>query len=346
MTTDRQRVILTVLEGSEESLGSSVLLDRLDGAVSAPTIKRDLSHLIDDGLVVVSGHGRATRYTVSPSFRYLKRIDVAGYFEREVDDRQAQTGFNWDLLEELPDVTLFSPEENDYLASLQRGFTERIATLSGAGLRKEQERFAVDLSWKSSQIEGNTYSLLETERLLREKRTADGKTQEEAIMLLNHKQAIDLVLEHPDYLAPLTLAGVEDIHRLLVQDLDVDFGVRSRRVGVTGTAYLPLDNSFQITDALKATCIIINDRESVFDKALLALALLSYIQSFMDGNKRTARIVSNALLLAGHSCPLSFRTVDSLYYKEAMLIFYEQNILSPVKQIFIEQFEFAVRTYF
>ena len=80
--------------------------------------------------------------------------------------------------------------------------------------------------------------------------------------------------------------------------------------------------------------------------ALLALVLLSYIQAFSDGNKRTARITSNAILIANKYCPISFRTVDSVDYKKAMLIFYEQNNISAFKKIFIDQFAFAVQTYF
>ena len=84
----------------------------------------------------------------------------------------------------------------------------------------------------------------------------------------------------------------------------------------------------------------------MFEKALLALVLLSYIQAFGDGNKRTARIISNAILIAHEHCPISFRTVDSIEYKKAMLIFYEQNNISALKNIFKTQFEFAVKTYF
>lgn len=126
----------------------------------------------------------------------------------------------------------------------------------------------------------------------------------------------------------------------------MDNGVRHRRVGITGTNYRPLDNELQISEAMRDTCTLINNRSNVFEKALLALILLSYIQPFMDGNKRTARITSNALLIANGYCPLSFRTVDSMDYKKAMLIFYEQNNLHAFKQIFIEQYEFAVKEYF
>ena len=165
-------------------------------------------------------------------------------------------------------------------------------------------------------------------------------------MLLNHKDALRFVLDNPDYLQHLTISHIEDIHHLLTKELSVDTGLRHRRVGITGTQYRPLDNEFQIREAMRDTCNLINSRSNIFEKALLALSLLSYIQPFMDGNKRTARITSNALLIANGYCPLSFRTVDSIDYKKAMLIFYEQNNLHAFKKIFIDQYEFAVREYF
>ena len=84
----------------------------------------------------------------------------------------------------------------------------------------------------------------------------------------------------------------------------------------------------------------------MFEKALLALLLISYIQPFTDGNKRTSRLVSNGILLAYGYCPLSFRTVDSMDYKKAMLVFYEQNNIVPFKEIFVSQYQFAVGEYF
>ena len=188
--------------------------------------------------------------------------------------------------------------------------------------------------------------MLETERLLKEKQTAAGKSKDEAVMLLNHKEAIDFVLAHPDYLATLSTSKIEDIHSLLTKELGINRNLRRRRVGITGTNYRPLENEFQIKEAFGAMCKLINAKATVFEKALLALVLISYIQGFADGNKRTARITSNGILVASQYCPISFRTVDSIDYKKAMLIFYEQNNITAFKRIFIEQFEFAVRTYF
>jgi len=241
---------------------------------------------------------------------------------------------------------IFSEKELQTLNALQQTFTDNVSSLPEDDYNREMERLGIDLSWKSSQIEGNTYSLLETERLLKERMEAKGKSREEAIMLLNHKDTLHFLLEEPSYLQHLSVGRIEDIHTLLVKGLNIERNIRSRRIGITGTNYRPLDNAFQIEEAMRAMCDLVNSRRNIFEKALLALVLISYIQPFSDGNKRTARIVSNAILIANRYCPLSFRTVDSIDYKKAMLIFYEQNNISAFKKIFMEQFTFAVNTYF
>ena len=314
---------------------------------SPATVKRILSSLVENGTALVSGQGRATRYSVSPQAHVTMELNIDTYFEKETDEREVQTSFNFDLINEtLPNVELFTAEEKEHLNTLQAQFTRNLVGITPTEYRKEMERLGIDLSWKSSQIEGNTYSLLETERLLKDKQTASGKTKEEAVMLLNHKDALDFVLADPEYLREISVRRIEELHTLLVKELDVDKGIRRRRVGVTGTNYRPLDNEYQIREALEDTCRLINSKENVFEKALLALVLLSYIQAFADGNKRTARITSNAILIANRYCPISFRSVDSVDYKKAMLIFYEQNNISAFKKIFIDQFAFAVNTYF
>lgn len=266
---------------------------------------------------------------------------------KDIDERVVQENFNFDLIcNVLPQVTLFTEEETKRLETAHQMFLTNMKSLNEIEYRKEMERLDVDLSWKSSQIEGNTYSLLETERLLKEKQTAEGKSKDEAVMLLNHKDALDFILDNQDYLKEISVRNIEDIHRILTKELGVGGGIRMRRVGITGTNYRPLDNEFQIREALEDSCKLINGKTNIFEKALWTLVLLSYIQAFSDGNKRTARIVSNAILLAWGYCPISFRTVDSIEYKKAMLLFYEQNNISAFKQIFIEQYEFATKNYF
>ncbi len=319
----------------------------MTAAPSAATLKRLIADAVAKGYIEIVGHGPATRYRLTPQAHVTMELDLATYFNKDVDERTVQESFNFDLINDiLPKVELFTPEELQQLNAAQQLFRQHLSEMSMVEYRKEMERLGIDLSWKSSQIEGNTYSLLETERLLKEKQTANGKTKEEAVMLLNHKDALDFILDVPDYLKDLTVARIEEIHALLTKELGVERNIRHRRVGITGTNYTPLDNEFQIREALNDSVHLINSKANIFDKALLALVLLSYIQAFTDGNKRTARIVSNGILIANGYCPISFRTVDSIDYKKAMLIFYEQNNIAAFKRIFIEQFLFAVRTYF
>ena len=326
---------------------SREIYEGLENVVAFATVKRTITALLDKNFIATIGRGKATKYFISKGLDVLFPIDIETYFKKEIDERKVNDGFSFNLIKEtLNTISIFTDEEIEKLSNLQNNFTENISKLSKAEYNTEFERLAIDLSWKSSQIEGNTYSLLETEKLLKEKETAAGKTKEEAVMLLNHKATLDFVLENPDYVNPLSVSRIEDIHSLLVEGLGIDRNIRNRRVGISGTNYKPLDNAFQIKEALEEMCILINTKENVFEKGLLALVLLSYIQAFSDGNKRTARIISNAILIHHKFCPLSFRTVDSIDYKKAMLVFYEQNNISAFKNIFMEQFEFAVKTYF
>lgn len=314
---------------------------------SDATLKRVIAAGIKAGDIVAEGKARATRYRLSPQAQLLMPLNLDTYFALEVDERQVQSSYNFELINGLlTETRLFSDKEQAHLDALQDEFRQHVSELTDNEYRKEMERLGIDLSWKSSQIEGNTYTLLETERLLRESKTAEGKTKEEAVMLLNHKHALSFILDNPDYLQELTVSHIEDIHQLLTKELSIDKGLRRHRVGITGTNYHPLDNEFQIREAMRDACELINSKSNIFEKALLTLILLSYIQPFSDGNKRTARITSNAILIANDYCPLSFRSIDSIDYKKAMLIFYEQNNLYAFKQIFMEQFEFAVKEYF
>lgn len=342
---ERKEIILNYLKDS----GKNSLSDILSGIgleISPATLKRDLTELIKERQVNTEGRGKAFKYFLSPNYEMFLSVDIDEYFKKEIDERIIKNGFNFELFDLLMNTSLFTDTELEKLGALQEKFKGNILGLSEVLYKKDMERLAIDLSWKSSQIEGNTYSLLETEQLLKEKKTASGKSKDEAVMLLNHKEAIDFIMENPTYLKELTVAKIENIHGILTKELNVDRNIRRRRVGITGTNYVPLDNEFQIREALENVCNLVNSRDNIFEKALLLLLLISYIQPFNDGNKRTARIVSNAQLIAAGYCPISFRTVDSVDYKKAMLLFYEQNNITAFKGIFIEQFDFAVNNYF
>ena len=339
-------LILDFIE-SNPLCSSKEIHDGLIEKIGYATVKRILQKLLSEYMIKITGKGKATKYEISQTYNLLRPIDIEQYFRKEVDERTIRNKFNHSLIREtINRNSIFSKAELAHLTSLQNQYENNISKLSTTEYNKELERLAIDLSWKSSQIEGNTYSLLETERLLKEKETAAGKTKDEAVMLLNHKAALDFIIGHPSYVKALTVSTIENIHSLLVKDLGISRNIRNSMVGITGTNYKPLDNEFQIREALEDMCAVVNERENTFEKALLVLILTSYIQPFADANKRTARIISNAILMNNNFCPISFRTVNSIDYKKAMLIFYEQNNITAFKNIFINQFEFAVGTYF
>jgi Fic family protein len=345
-TKEKNETILDFIK-QNPLCSSKTIHDELSNEYSYATIKRILQQFITENLIIQIGNGRGTKYEISQTYNLFREIKVNDYFEKEIDEREIRTSFNFMLINEiLEKVSLFTNDEMTFLNSLQNLYIDNTSKLSEAEYKKEMERLAIDLSWKSSQIEGNTYSLLETELLLKEKETAFGKTKDEATMLLNHKAALDFLIENPTYVKPLTISSIEDIHSILIQDLGIDRNIRNKRVGISGTNYKPIDNEFQIKEAFEKMCILINKKNNIFEKALLVLVLISYIQGFADGNKRTARIISNAILMNYNYCPISYRTVNSIEYKKAMLIFYEQNNINSFKEIFIKQFEFAVNTYF
>lgn len=315
--------------------------------VSPATVKRTLAEGVASGLVAVEGVGRATTYSITPKAHLLRTVNLDSYYAKDADARSVQTSYNFELIrDEMPRIEIFSDEERCFLEDSERSFKERMRDYPHELYVKEMERLGIDLSWKSSEIEGNTYTLLETVNLLKDKIEAKGKRREEAIMLLNHKAALKAILERPEYFANLSLARMEDVHSVLIEDLGVDRNLRHVRVGISGTNYRPLDVESQIREAVDDMCALVNGKENVYEKALLTLLLIAYIQPFVDGNKRTSRLVSNALLIAHGACPLSFRTVAANDYRAALLLFYEQNNLSAFKRIFLDQVAFAVREYF
>jgi hypothetical protein len=206
----------------ENPASSSRAIHLAAGKGSFATTKREINALVKTGQLVAEGQSRATRYRISSTIKLFAPIDLASYFEKEIDDREIQGDFNFSLITDvLGNVDLFTPDEVATLAELQAEFRTNVSQMSSIAYTKEMERLAIDLSWKSSQIEGNTYSLLETERLLKDKETAAGKPKDDATMLLNHKEALHFILENPDYVVPLSIARIEDVHSILIKDLEV-----------------------------------------------------------------------------------------------------------------------------
>ncbi len=342
----RQQKILEILKVKPDGLTRSGLEEKLAAVkldVSKVTLLRDLNDLLETDLIQTTGIGKSTKYIFS-SHQLLNFIDIKSYFSKDVHQRQIIGDFDATIFAKFSGI--FSKQELKQLTSLNTQYQRNIAQLPSDIYKKELERFVIELSWKSSKIEGNTYSLLETEALIKKARKAVGKTDEEAQMILNHKQAFDVIIEHPQDFKRLTLKSVFDIHQALTTNMDVTKGIRNNQVGITGTDYRPLDNKWQLKDALIKLIEEINSLTGPFEKAFLVVSGISYLQAFSDGNKRTARLLANAVLMAHNWAPLSYRNVDEVEYKQAMLLFYEQNNLFHLKRIFIEQFEFVIKNYF
>lgn len=313
--------------------------------LSRETVARELKKLVALKHLVKTGRGRSLAYKLAESHPLLKPIDYESYLAKDQDVRAPSViSFNHGFIGELSG--LLDTEEIKELRKQGDDFKKRIANLPATIVQKEYERITIELSWKSSKIEGNTYSLIDTEILIKDHQEAPGHKKEEAIMILNHKQALDYIFNNKEKFKRISLRDIEDIHKLLVQDLNVQLGLRSRAVGITGTNYRPLDNIYQIKEATEKMAREINKALDPWTRALMSLLLISYIQPFADGNKRTARLMANACLIAADICPLSFRSVDESGYKKAVLLFYELGNASLMKRIFLEQFNFAVSNYF
>lgn len=342
----RQEMILSLLS-QKQDLGIREIWEDLRLSfkkVARITVNRDIKVLLDDGYLNSNGLGRSTTYNLSAYYNLIRPIDVDRYFQVDTDHREVKEKFDFSIFSWLRNI--FSPTEKALLQSLNASYQDNIRLIPPRLQRQEFERLVVELSWKSSQIEGNTYSLLETEALIKREEEAAGHDREEAVMILNHKEALDYINQHRTYFQTISVAKIEDIHYLLTKDLGIARGTRKAAVGITGTKYFPLDNNQQIQEALEKTCALVNSESDPFAKAVMLSILIAYIQPFEDGNKRTSRLIANAVLLAGGACPLSYRNVNEAEYKKAVVLFYEQNNLSYFKQLFIEQFKFAVGNYF
>lgn len=232
------------------------------------------------------------------------------------------------------------------LNSLNKTYQSNISKLEEFYKKREYERLSIEFSWKSSHIEGNTYSYLETEYLLKDNQEPAGHTPEEKHMILNHKRTLDFILKNTQLYQKLSKSIVLDTHYSLVEKLDIPSGLRQRPVRIGGSSYVPPQGVEEINNALMSMVDLINSKLLVYEKALLVGLLIAYIQPFADGNKRTSRMMSNAVLLADGYCSFSLRDLDELKYKESLLLFYEQNSLVLFKDIFIEQYQFAVENYF
>ncbi|MDD4062308.1 MAG: Fic family protein [Candidatus Pacebacteria bacterium] len=338
----KQQEILNIVV-KDESLQSSEVFEKMSD-VSLVTVKRALSDMARLGLLNKSGSGRSVKYSIGIIGRIFLDIDARKYCSIDPDERFGLARYNFEFLSSIPSE-LFSKDEINLLNNSTANWQGKIKNITPVIQEKELKRFVIELAWKSSKIEGNTYSLVDTEQLILNNKEAKNRTKEETQMILNHRDAFHTIFNNPDKYKKIKKGEIEEIHFLLTKDLKIKKGFRQSPVGITGSIFRPLDNSYQISEAVDLLEKAITQAKSPFSKALIALLGISYIQPFEDGNKRTARFTANAILISNNLPPISYRSVDERDYRDAILTLYEINSIIPIKKIFINQYDFTANNY-
>ncbi len=326
-----------------------------DDVTERRAIRRALVALEQKDLISPKGEGRSRIYVLNvkqqPSEALTDTDSYAGeedflssdskrllkYISKPLTAR-IPVGYNQDFLRS------YEPNKNFYLTAEQRadlgkiGQVEAVVRLAGTYARNILNRLLIDLSWNSSRLEGNTYSLLETKRLIELGETADGRDLTEAQMILNHKAAIEYIVESAEE-NRITFQEICSIHALLSENLLGDASASGRPrtiiVGIAGTTYIPLENPHLIRDGLDLFIEKVNEINDPFEQSLFSIVHLSYLQAFEDVNKRTGRLVANIPLIRQNLKPLSFAEVQQAAYVTALLGVYERNDISLIRDLYV-----------
>lgn len=327
-------------------------------------IRRVLTALVEGGILEAQGAARArvyvaTKATETPSSslesaRLFKDIpltqDSQILLKYVSQSLQARTpvSYNQDFLR------LYEPNRTFYLTKEQRiellkaGTVESKVRPAGTYARNILNRLLIDLSWNSSRLEGNTYSLLETKRLIELGENAAGKDASEAQMILNHKGAIEYIIDSAAE-DKMTSHEICSIHALLSENLLGDPSasgrIRQIAVGIGGTTYMPLENPHVLKECFQLLVEKLNLIEDPFEQSFFSLVQLSYIQAFEDVNKRTARLTANIPLIKNNLRPLSFMDVDQEAYVTSLLGVYEKNDVSLFRDLYLWAYTRSAQRY-
>lgn len=341
--SSRQQVIMR-FAGSTSWFSASDIAHELPDA-SPATLRRDLSELADRNILEKQGENKGVKYALTEKSKLFVPYALGEYYDQGDDARGARTEYNFAAFPAMVEAHLFTTEQLEGMDTATQTFRHNAEGMSPSLHQRELERFVIEFAWKSSKIEGNTYTLLDTEFLLRNGIEAEGKSKYETKMILNHKQAYLFAVDSMRKDVPIDAAYVEHVHALTTAGLGVERGVRNRIVGISGSQYTPLVMRQQLREQLGVLAESIASKSNPYEQALMAVLGLSYLQPFEDGNKRTSRILANSLLLRANYAPLSYRSVDERSYKEATLIFYEQNSIVPFRELFVEQYIYSATHY-
>lgn len=327
-------------------------------------IRRVLTTLVERGVLEARGAARARVYAALTTAAAeapkpqegspFKDIPLSQESERLLKyvsqslQARAPVGYNQDFLRS------YEPNQSFYLTGAQRaellktGTAESTARPAGTYARNILNRLLIDLSWNSSRLEGNTYSLLETKRLIELGESASGKDASEAQMILNHKGAIEYIIESAAE-EKITSHEVCSIHALLSENLLGDPSasgrIRQIAVGVGGTNYMPLENPHILKECFQSFIEKLNLIKDPFEQSFFALVQLSYMQAFEDVNKRTARLVANIPLIKKNLRPLSFMDVDQGAYVKSLLGVYEKNDVNLFRDLYLWAYTRSAQRY-
>lgn len=343
--SEKKEEVLRVLREEIAPISLNELCEKLKGTFHERSVRRWLCELISDGLVEKVGLKRATKYCLCKEYKKLgdwknffrpESIRALEYVKRPLYERDPSS-YNRDWVDGyIPNSTFYMPI--DIREKLQEaGKRSTNKDLAGTYAHHILNRLLIDLSYNSSRLEGNTYSFLDTERLILSGKPSEGKLDEEKIMILNHKEAIRYLVEQAPRLevSPQTIYTV---HYLLSEGLvEAKYAgrVRDHSVRISGSAYVPMEGVL----ALQAQLKIIADKaraiDDPFEQSMFLLVHLSYLQAFTDLNKRTARLSANIPLVVGNFVPLSFNDVGKDEYMSATIAIYELFDINPMIDIFV-----------
>lgn len=319
---------------------SYVLLYLLNGATSASdvreqmpdtdirSIQRALSRLVELGLICRKGATNNPTYSIG--YKNLLSADIPGKLLEDED--RPESNFNHGLIDWL--VRLSPDEFEEIITPKAKDLTKLQAAMHPQMSPRELEYLTVELSWKSSALEGNTYTLLDTQLLLLEGIRPKNRTEFETQMILNHKNAIGFIVEHPELFADtISFATVEELHKIIGDNLGIAKGARKRPVKISASNYLPLASPHQLRENADIILGAISKITNPFFKSLLAFTLIPYLQVFEDGNKRTGRMLANAILISNIGRGFSLRKTSARELALAYLAFYEFNSMKSLAEI-------------
>lgn len=344
---DKNTEIIEVLRQHPDGLSRGGISNNLSFDIENKTLYRKLSQLVKENLIRKTGYKRATKYfhletgkepdkDISHPIFSEDSMKALKYLDNPTHSRPVMS-YNRAFLDEyVPNETYYVPLEAKEQLRKQGIRLDKELT-AGTYAKQICARLLIDLSYNSSRLEGNTYSLLDTERLVVEGITADGKMHEDSVMIMNHKEAILFLVENAEdiELNPFTIFN---LHNLLSQDLLANpescGNVRKIEVSIGRSTYKPLNNPHLIKETLELLLLKARKIDDPFEQSFFVLAHMSYLQAFEDVNKRTARLTSNIPFIKQNLCPLSFTDISRSDYSAAVLLIYEANNTAPMMELF------------